>query len=337
VGVGFLMEIRRVQMTGGSSYIITLPKDWIKNTNIKKNEPVGLIQQSDGTLLVTSKMNIDQQQRLKEFDVSKLHDQNYLSRELIGAYISGYNSIKISSKTRIDPSTRVTIRKYTQTTIGQEVVEETDNTILIKDLLNPAEMPFNRTIKRMHIMVKSMFEDSMHALKNNDKQLAEDILTRDNEIDRLHWLIARQHNIILSNVNFAEKMGTTIEKATTSYLISRIIERIGDHAIRIAQYVISISDKKIDQKIIEKINSASSLAIDIFNKSINSFSKKDIKAANDNIETVKKLVKECEGINNLIIKQNPSLTISLGYIVESIRRIGEYSEDISETVINHLI
>jgi len=39
----------------------------------------------------------------------------------------------------------------------------------------------------------------------------------------------------------------------------------------------------------------------------------------------------------MALKQKAPVAISLGYIVESIRRIGEYAEDISETVINHLI
>lgn len=33
------MEIRRVQITGGSSYVITLPKEWATSQNIKKNDP----------------------------------------------------------------------------------------------------------------------------------------------------------------------------------------------------------------------------------------------------------------------------------------------------------
>ncbi|MFZ1898459.1 AbrB/MazE/SpoVT family DNA-binding domain-containing protein, partial [Methanoregula sp.] len=37
------MELRRVQMTGGSSFVVTLPKDWITEMRIKKNDPVGLI------------------------------------------------------------------------------------------------------------------------------------------------------------------------------------------------------------------------------------------------------------------------------------------------------
>ena len=324
-------------MTGGSSFIITLPKDWIKSANIQKNDPIGLLQQSDGTLLITSKMNKEQLQREKEFRVSQKTNNNYLLRKLIGSYISGFNTIKIKSNQRILPNTRLTIRQFTHTIIGQEIVEETDDSIILKDLLNPAEMPFNRTIKRMHIMIKGMYEDTIQSLKQKNKQLAEDVLTRDNEIDRLHWLVARQYNIILRNVNFAEKMGTTTNIANTAFLISRILERIGDHIIRIAKYVLNIIDNKFDEIIIDKIDKAGSLSLSILNKSIGAFSKKDIKEANENIENVNILLLECDKINKLALKQDPSVAISLGYIVESIRRIGEYAQDISENVINHLI
>ena len=52
---------------------------------------------------------------------------------------------------------------------------------------------------------------------------------------------------------------------------------------------------------------------------------------------MKKLESLCEKINTLALQQESAIAISIGYIVESIRRIGEYSEDISETVINYLI
>ena len=331
------MEIRRIQMTGGSSYIVTLPKEWIKSLNIKKNDQIGLITQSDGTLLVTPKIDREQTQKIREFDVSNVTNQDYLLRRLIGAYIAGYNSIEIKSSTRMSPSTKMTVRKFKETTIGQEIVEETDSLIIVKDLLNPAEMPFDRTIKRMYIIVKGMHEDVMTAIQRNDKNLIEDVLLRDNEVDRLHWLVARQHNIILQNVSFAEKMGITIELATTSFLISRIIERIGDHVIRIAKNAINLTDKKISEDVLEKLESSSNLAMDIFNKSITAFLRKDVKSANETIDTVQKLELKCKEINRMALKQKGEYVISLGYFVESIRRIGEYSADISENVINYLV
>jgi phosphate uptake regulator len=324
-------------MTGGSSYIVTLPKEWIKNLNIQKNDPIGLFKQSNGALLITPKITRESALRTRTFKVEEQTENNYLFRKLIGAYISGYNIVEIKSNQRIKPATRIIIRKFTQTAIGQEVVEETDKSITLKDLLNPAEMPFNRTIKRMHIITKSMHEDAIQSLKNMDKKLAQDIITRDDEVDRLHWLVARQHNIILRNVNFAEKMGTTIDKAEVSFLISRIIERIGDHVIRISKNIIDISEENIDKNIIDKLVKASELSLDLFNKSMSSFFRREIDSANKNIEAVGNLEKLCRDVNTSSLQSNAPIAVGIGNIVDSNRRIGEYAEDISENVINHLV
>ena len=331
------MEIRRVQITGGSSYMITLPKEWIKAMNIKKNDQLGINIQSDGTLLLTPKMTQEHLHKIKEFDVSSIPKPTYLLQLLIGAYISGYTSIKITSPIRMPTAARNVIRPFTQLAIGPEVVEETDNSITLKDLLNPMEMPLDRTVKRMHIIVKGMHEDVMRALQTKDKNLAADVLSRDNDIDRLHWFVARQYNIILQNVSLAGKMNITIGMASTCFLISRIIERIGDHVVRIAKNVPNLVDNNLNKQIIDRILLASNLSLDIFNKSMGSFFKKDIKASNETIESVLKLERLCEEINALALKQKGVVALSVGYIVESIRRIGEYAEDISENVINHLV
>jgi phosphate uptake regulator len=132
-------------------------------------------------------------------------------------------------------------------------------------------------------------------------------------------------------------MNITIGIASTYFLISRIIERIGDHVVRIAQNTQTLITNSLDRKIIEKILTASTLALDLFNNSISSFFKKDIKASNETFEDLVKLEKLCEEINTLALQQKGIVAISIGYIIESIRRTGEYAEDISENVINYLV
>ncbi len=331
------MEIRRVQLTGGSSYIITLPKEWITSFQIKKNDPLGIQIQSDGTLLLSPKMTQEQLQKIKEFDISKIPKPTYLLQQLIGAYIAGYTILKITAPKRMPIAVQNVIRSFTQLAIGPEVIEETETSITLKDLLNPTEMPFDRTIKRMYVIVKRMHEDVMRAMQEKDKTLAADVISRDNDVDRLHWFVARQYNILLQNASLAAKMNITIETASTCFLISRIIERIGDHIVRISENIPTIIDHNLDKKSISKIITGGELSLEIFNKSISSFFKKDIHASNENIESVLKLESVCEEINTLALKQEGIIALSVGYIVESIRRIGEYSEDISETVINYLV
>lgn len=331
------MEIRKVQFTGGSSYVITLPKEWIDAQKIKKNDPIGIEVQADGTLLITKTIDQEPLQRKKEFSVDGITEPAYLFRLLIGAYISGITTITITSKERLPPFVRGVVRDFTQMTIGQEVVEENDSMILLKDLLNPSEMPFANSIKRMFVIVKAMHKDAITAIRTKNPSLAADVTARDNDVDRLHWLIARQTHMILSNIALSKKMGVSPGMAVHFFVISRTIERIGDHAERIVENANVILKRDIDPAIISRISKASELSIGIFDRSIISFFDNDMKKAQKNIESVKALEAICEEINNLVLQQETSDAVALGYITESVRRAGEYAADISENVINYLV
>jgi phosphate uptake regulator len=256
---------------------------------------------------------------------------------LIGTYITGFNVIHLTTKQRFSPFFRTVVRDFTQMTIGQEVVEETETLISIKDLLNPAEMPFDNTIKRMFVIVKNMHEDAITALETHNKALAQDVITRDMDADRLNWLIARQTNMIMQNASLSRKMGISPSMAMNYYILSRIIERVGDHAVRIAEHTLPIIGMDLDKKILSIIKKSSSMSLEIFDRSIVSFFNSDMKEANRNIESINILENTCGDINNMVLKQDTLVAISLTYISESIRRTGEYGGDISETIINLLV
>jgi phosphate uptake regulator len=331
------MEIRRVQVTGGASFVVTLPKNWADEQKIKKNDPVGLVVQPDGALLITKKITDDPIQRLKVIDSTTVSDPAFLFRMLIGAYITGFTTIRITTKDRFPPFVRTVVRDFTQMTIGQEVMEETATSISIKDLLNPAEMPFENTIKRMYVIVRAMHEDAIVALETRNKILAHDVIGRDTDADRLDWLIARQSNMIMQNASLSRKMGISPAMVMHYYLLSRIIERVGDHAVRIAEHTLPIIDAEVDKKVLTAIRKASTMSLEAFDRSIISFFNADMKEAHRNIESISALEKICGDINNMVLKLDTPVAINLGYIAESIRRSGEYAGDISETVINLLV
>jgi phosphate uptake regulator len=331
------MEIRRVQVTGGASFVVTLPKDWAEAQKIAKNDPVGLVVQPDGTLLITKKITEDPEQRVKVIDSSTIADPALLFRMLIGAYITGFTVIRLTTKQRFPPFVRTVVRDFTRMTIGQEVVEETETIVTIKDLLNPAEMPFDNTLKRMFVIIKAMHEDAITALDTHNRSLAMDVINRDTDADRLNWLIARQTNMILQNASLSRKMGISPGMAMNYYMLSRIIERVGDHAVRIAEHSLPIIDVDFDRKFVNAIRKASALSLEIFDRSIVSFFNADMKEAHRNIESITALENICGEINNMVLKQDTLIALNIAYISESIRRAGEYAGDISETVINLLV
>ena len=331
------MDIRRVQVTGGSSFVVTLPKEWATSLKIKKNDPLRVITQADGTLLITPNLAEDPVQRTREFDVSSCSSAPFLFRSLIGTYIAGYTEITIRSKTHLPPFVRMVVRDFTQMTIGQEVMEETETSIRIKDLLSPSELSFESTLKRMFVVVRAMHRDAIAAVGSGDPELAREVIDEDRDVDRLHWLIARHANMLMKHSSLSKKMGVTQVTASTYTVVSRILERIGDHAVRIAKNALLLRDHPLDQETVERLRSASEHALGILERAVASLFARDIRMADRSIEEVHEAQPLFEELHGRALSQRAETAIALGSIVESIRRLAEYSGDIAEGVINHVM
>ncbi len=329
------MEIRKIQMTGRSSFVLTLPKNWVDSLEIQKNDPLGVIIQSDGNLLITKNISGEKIQRTKNIEVHQKTDPVFFYRMLIGIYIAGYNTIAISSKDRISGKIRECIKEFTNMLIGIEFVEETDNKIILKDLLNPLEMTFANSLKRMFVIAKSMHNKAIESLRTNNIALAAEVVQQDSDVDRLFWLIARQTNMIMQNVHLAQKMNTTIIEIIPHYHVGRIIERVADHAVRISRNVEKVKENQIETNIIDKISIASDKAILVFTQSVGSFFSHDIMNANRIIESIHSLETDYSKINSEILDLPAGLAVLIRNISDSIKRTGEYSADIAENVINY--
>lgn len=335
--MAFHIETRKVQQTGGSSFIISLPKEWIIEHNVKKNDVLNILSQPDGNLLITPFNSSQEFTKKKEFTVEDNMDPNYLFRLLIGAYIMGYSIIIVQTTSdRFDRKIKETIKGFIRITIGPEIIEETTNRIFIKDLLNPKEYPFEKAIRRMYILAQEMHEDAVSALETGNKKLAEKVVELDDELDKLNWLVERQSHIVLRDIILCQKMNITLEDASNFQLMSKYLERIGDHAVKIAENVLKIDYNKIEHKLFQDITKASKISLDLLNKSLDSWLQKNLKLANENIESINNLISHCQEIR--FNKENAAgFAVEFGYIIESIRRTGEYAGDISEIIINNLI
>lgn len=328
------MEIRRVQMTGGSSYVLTLPKEWIHSLNIRKNDPLGVITQGNGDLLITGNITDTVVHRGKVFEVTGNEDPSFFFRSLVGAYIAGYNGFEIQSRQRLPPAIRKTIRDFSDQVIGLEPVEEEECRILLRDLFNPLEMPFDNSVKRMYVIARGMHTDAVVSLGQKDPDLARDVIVRDREVDRLYWLIARQASIILNHPRYGERMNTTGTRVSHYFQTARIIERIADHAVVIADSLIGTDPDEVNDEIVSAVKKASEEAMQAFDQSITTFFSGDMKKANRIIESVVHQTDTFHQINSGILHCPTRTALQVRKITDSIRRVEEYSSDIAELVIN---
>src|SRR5437867_3421075 len=93
------------------------------------------------------------------------------------------------------PFVRKVAREFSHMVIGPEVIEESRNAVVIQDLSDTAELSAEKCLRRMHLIVRAMHEDALEALRTHDEALARDVAQRDQDVDRLYWMVAKQYNI----------------------------------------------------------------------------------------------------------------------------------------------
>ena len=226
------MESRKLQKTGGSTLIVSLPKKWIKKNNLKTGSEVRLIKQPDGTMTIDPG-NYNIKKKISTVTCNNEESQ-HLFRDLIGVYLAGATEIKVVGNPRLTVKERKTIRKFSASVIGLEIIEEEATIAILNDMSNPGALPLRTAIKRLYKIVNAMYSDSILILEGS-KELAADVVDRDKEADKLQWFIERQFNMMLEDSSLSRPLQATSFEGVIYSNVARYLERIADHACRLAE------------------------------------------------------------------------------------------------------
>ena len=332
-------QLRKIQLTGGSTYIVSLPKSWVKSVGLKSGDYVQVIPQPDESLLIVPREIRKKEEGLSEvfIDASSVDSPEGVVRELIACYLVGYDVIRVKLgrkaakyRTRIKNAMKCKL-------IGAETMEESADYMVIRCLLGWMEYPVKDALNRMYIMALSMHEDAMKALKDGNLSLAKDVVQRDDEVDRLYFFIVRQLKMAVENKFMLEKIGFSDARDCLGYrLIAKSIERIADHASRMAQIIPAIDRDSINNEIIALMSKMSDISVNVCQNAMKALYQLNIKQANQAIVKSNEIIKLEKEIIERILHTKLSImtTIGLRLILESIRRIAEYGTDIAEIAMN---
>jgi phosphate uptake regulator len=321
-------------MTGGSTYIVSLPRDWIQSAGLRKGDSVTLRVTGDGALVVDPSTPRESVPLVKSVEIATSMDQATLMRHLIGAYVTGYEVIEVRSKGRIPPDLRRVAQDFSKRVIGPEVIEENAGLVVLQDVADHADLDMRKVVRRMHLMATSMFEDSVRALTGPDESLADDVISRDDEVDRLHWFVEKQHSMTRRNVSFATKLKMSWLESDSMLLAARAVERIADHSTKIAGYTRRLGDSKADPDIQDALSALATETKAVLDESVASLFRRDSTTANSCIERTIGLRGKAESFVEDVIRKRGKGAVWFAFAAASIERVGGYSSDISEIAVN---
>jgi phosphate transport system protein len=324
------MEIRKIQLTGKSSYTVSLPKAWAMQVGLREQSQVGISTLPDGSLRVTPRESVKPQGR-GIFSIEGLFE-NALARQMIAIYIAGYDTFELRAP-QIRSDQRKVIRDMSYRLIGMEVVEETAESVVIQDFISPNELQIKKSIRRMHLIIEAMHADAIKSLLKNDIDLANDVIIRDRDIDR-HYLLVLKRLQAMVKTPFAESSDINASESLEYYLTAVSLERIADHATRIAHCVLTLTGGSIPTEILESISEASQLSNDIMQLAMDALSKLDPKLAEKAIETKSSQIPVLRRVEAMALDLDAHAALPLNCIVTSIDRVADYSINIAEVAIN---
>ena len=333
-------EVRKVQFTGRSTYVLSLPKKWISEMHLKAGDQVTLVREADNSLsivpVITGPADILSEATAM---VSSNEGSNTLKRKVVSMYLAGYNIIHLKLKSgRMNPALRDAVREVVRRNlVGTEMIADASDIITLQVLLSLPELSVNTAIRRMYLIASSMHKDAMLSLSELNNELAKEVIKSDDEVDRFSLYVLRNLVMATQNGRVLREMGLKNPSDCLSYRVAvKSIERVADHACGIAETSTRLKEK-IPMETLQKIEKMSYLALNVLGDSVEALLRRDYQLADktvDGVETIHTLEEEAiESMEKEKVRDSASVRL----LLEDIRRTAEYASDIAEAALNETI
>ncbi len=204
---------RKILKLGASTLVTSLPIKWVKQHNLKPGDELLVFEKEKSITFSTEK---DFNTKKIEVDFTNLN-QELIQEYLTGAYIRGFNHIKIYFKSQ---DILTFVQKAISSQIGMAIIEQGNNHCIVGEITETTDTQFENIFRRIFLLTISLADDSLTALEEKNKDALEGIKNRDFDIDIFINFCMR----ILNKKGYKEYLKTQIV-----YNILQVIGELGNN------------------------------------------------------------------------------------------------------------
>jgi len=333
------MGIRKVQKVGKSTFTVSLPREWVKASNLQPGTEVDVQSLPDGGLRVLTLASMKSDSKIKEALICPSDpDPGYVIRRAVAAYVANFDLIRIDfSKISMDLAGKEKIRKMLKNKLaGGEIIEESVNQISIQILLRPYEFPLNRLLLRVATMAHDMMIDVKSAMAEKNGNILREVIERDEDVDKLYFMASRWLTSMISDQSTLSDYGLNEARDCLEFRLAfRHIERVADHVQRIATNYLGAMDA-VNKDLADSLAATLDAAGKVFLRSVNCLQSGSLQEANKAIHDSRKVIAVGEELMKRVVDENMCAKNigELIIVVDSLKRIAEYGMGISEIAFN---
>jgi len=314
---------RKVQLTGGSTYTVSLPKAWATEQSIEPGTQVVLNSRGD-QLLMTKESDPAREGSTATLDAGE-HGATTLSLSVAAAYTAGCDEIHVESLHDTDKRRAITrvIRRF----VGLEVMTETEDTLQARTMLDVGDLSPAQTLAQVERTTLEMHGQALQAIVEADVSLAEQVATQDDDVDRLFALVSRgfQQSLVDPAVTTDGHL-TPFEY----YMAARQLERIADHAEKVATLAGRLTDSP-PADIADELVSLGERSRALVRKALSGLlAEDDTSELTAVVVEAEDLLARLDALDEQLYERDPEDGYPLGLAVDSLTRTTQYGVNIAE-------
>ena len=147
---------------------------------------------------------------------------------MTGAYLIGSNIIKVQGKQAISREDRETMKSAIRRLVGLEIMDEDSKSMTLQFLPEPSTLDPEKIVRRMGSLTQGMLRDTGEALSSGDEKMLTLIAERDDEVDRLYFLLVRAIRTATIDPEVAERYRLTPVECLDYRVLASFLESLGD-------------------------------------------------------------------------------------------------------------
>jgi len=324
-----MSELRKVQRTPGGTFFVCLPKSWAEQYGLRKGSILALSETGEGKLVVDARHGVEPSPR-----VVTLKPGPYLGREITGTYLLGFDAIRVEGKDRISFEMRDIVKNTVSHLVGLEIVEEDFAGIVLQCLLEPSGFPPEKILRRGYTIAASMHRDVAKAFVDGDVALAKSVMARDDEGNRLYFLLVRILRTIIQNPGLSEKLGVSPIECLDYRLAASLVEAIGDECVRVSMKTVELDGEKLDETLRRPFLALHAICLEAHEDGLTAF----LTGAIDLAEKVRgmreKVEKEFAKLEGVARSQSLDIVAQILSAASFLRQIYEHGVDIADLTVS---
>lgn len=326
------MDTRKVQLTGGSTYTISLPKQWANEHGIEAGRQLHLYANGNGSLTIRATQPQENEATTMRAGVDGYTEDN-LQRTVQALYGVGLDEFTLTTEEKFSTAQRRAATRAATKLIGPEALEETDTSIVFKNMVDTSDESIRQSVLQLEYVTIWMHRNAMLALANDDTDQAERVIERDEEADRLFGLVHRCFQKSLTDLQAIKQLDLDRPTMFSYYTTARQLERVADHAEKIAMTALRVEDSSgVDalDELVSLADQSREIVADAASVLLGSGS---VEQAYTALTMRDELLDAIEPLDRRLYDGSSSDAYLLALVLDSVRRTAEYGGNIAEAMI----